>query len=138
MSDFDNVTTWVFDGVAVLTDANTGYSSWYDCRALQGCQFFSQATSTGAATLTIVAQLSPVEYDTIPTASKSKNPASYYEEVTIATTCAKTGMFHEPPDGTNSYSVFDRPFGQVRFKVTVGTADATAVYLAFCRNGLNG
>lgn len=133
--DFRNSVHWLFFGTddAVTAGNDTGWSSWVDCAELKGCQFFMGGTSAGSPVLTLTVQVSPINIESSDT---TYAPATYYEELTVTSSGGKTYAYYEPPDGTNSYSVLDRPFGQMRCKIAVATADCSALVLGLCKNGL--
>ena len=96
-----------------------------------GFQFFTMFTSSGAATLTLKARISPcVAYpgkSVFPT--DQMNPISFYEEKTIITaSTTQTGLWHV------DIEEMQHPFVSAQFQVTIGVADATAVYVGICRS----
>lgn len=121
---FLNVSQWPVNNLAI-TNADGHTTPWFNIADAKGMQFFSKWT--GAATVTVTADLSPCTANT--NGADNKAPGDFFENVAVFSTATVTFQWHDPP------GELDRPVQSIRLVIAT-SADITAAHIGFTKNGV--
>lgn len=132
---FLSATQIPIEGVAVASGASTT-SVWVPATSAIATNIWIAMTSAGTPTLTVTADVTIFDViagvnGTQTVTGPSGITANYIADIAVGTSATVGGWKH-----LDAPTELDYPYRWIRFKAAAADADATAVWLAICHNGL--